>query len=60
MQGATIIDQISGKKKVFIKNQGPSDKFQQQYLLNNDNPKNPALDEIQVTEYINPNVFDLT
>jgi hypothetical protein len=27
MQGATIKDQVSGKKKVFIKNQGPSDKY---------------------------------
>ena len=29
MQGATIIDQVSGKKKVFIKNQNPADKYQQ-------------------------------
>lgn len=43
MQGATIIDQVSGKKKVYIKNQGPSDKFEQKDLLNE--PDN-SLDEI--------------
>ena len=44
MQEATIIDQVSGKKKVFIKNQGPSDKFERKDLLGANNDY--TLDEI--------------